>query len=322
MGLALALIAGCGSDDSPAAWLLDPTEPLPGWMSEAGIYAHLGELRPAEGFVEYLPPHPLFSNRSDKARLLWLPPGEVIDTTDPEHWRFPIGAVLVKTFTYNHVEGRLGRVAVETRVMRNGPDGWTYAVYHWGSRGDDARLAAPRWPEVPFLLEDVNGSDFPYVIPGELDCEACHETHISGAVIGLSQGNLDPELLTRDAIFDPVPEPLVLPATDDAEVRAMSYIVGNCVHCHHGAERGDNASFDLRPDALLDNTVNMPTDSSASGDGIRIVPGDPEGSALFEAVVNARMPGYRGQFKPMPPVGVVVGDRRAESALRAWIESL
>lgn len=322
---ALAVAVGCGDEPhAPAPWLLDPALPMPRWLGEAGIYTDLIDLDPAPGFVTYTPPHPLFSNRAEKARLLWLPAGAAIDTHDPERWAFPVGTVLVKTFTYRHVEGRYGEVAIETRVIRHAADGWQYAVYHHGARGDEGRLEDPGWPERAFLLEDVNGSAFPYVIPGELDCEACHETDRSPPVIGLGRDNLDPALIGPDAppIFDPIPVPSTPPARTNAEEKAMSYLVGNCVHCHHGEPGGDNASFDLRPEALVQNTVGVPTDSSASGDGIRVVPGVPEGSALFEAVVEAREPGYRGAFKPMPPVGLVQSDRAAADILRRWIEEL
>lgn len=315
--------SGCGEDDpAPAPWLLDPALPMPTWLSAAGIYADRLTLAPADGFVVYEPPHPLYSNRATKQRLLWLPPGTRI-AVGPDGWGFPLGAVLVKTFSYRHVEGRFGDVAIETRVIRRAADGWQYGVYHWDEGGDEARLAAPRWPEARFLLEDLNGSDFTYVIPGELDCEACHATHGDPPVIGLGPGNLDPALaLDRPELFEAPPAADPLPARSEPERAAMSYIVGNCAHCHHGAPRGDNASFDLRPAALVANTVGVPTESSASGDGIRVVPGDPAGSALYEAVVSARDPGYAGDFKPMPPVGIVDLDREAADILADWIDSL
>jgi hypothetical protein len=78
----------------------------------------------------------------------------------------------------------------------------------------------------------------------------------------------------------------------------------------------------LLPEDFVANTVNRETESSASGVGVRVVPGDTEGSALFQAVVRARSPDYAGDLKPMPPVGVERIDSRAERILRAWIESL
>lgn len=320
-GAVMVAMLGCGEGARPTApWLLDPTVELPSRLTEAGIYTDLSALTPADGFVEYIPPHPLFSNRADKARLLWLPEGEVVDTST-DRWVFPVGSVLVKTFGYRHVEGRFGDVAVETRVMRHEPGGWRYAVYHWGRDGREAMRLEARWGERRFLLEDLNGADFEYVIPGELDCEACHETHRAAPVIGIGPENLDPALVEA-GVFDAPPGVVGHPYRSDAERRAMSFVTGNCVHCHHGEAGGDNASFSLRPGDLVANTVGVETDSSASGDGVRVVPGDPEASALYEAVVEAWAPGYAGAFKPMPPVGVVGSDHKAAEILREWIESL
>ena len=319
--LAATLIAACETDEPPPApWLLDPTVEMPRWLSDTGIYRDLTSFEPAAGFIVYTPPHTLFSNRADKRRLLWLPEGALIDTTS-DRWLFPVGTVLVKTFGYRHVEGRFGEVGIETRVMRHEPDGWRYTVYHWGTDGGDALRLDERWPEQPFVLEDLNGADFDYVIPGALDCEACHETHRAAPVIGIGPENLDPTLLEAN-VFAAPPTLIEHPHRNDPERRAMSYLVGNCVHCHHGEPRGDNASFSLRPRDLVAETVNVPTDSSASGDGIRVVPGAPDQSALYEAVVTAWEPEYAGDFKAMPPVGLVTGDHRASDILRRWIESL
>lgn len=133
-----ALAAGCDDEPQPPDWLVDPTVEMPLWLSEAGIYTRLGKLDAAPWFVEYTPPHTLFSNRADKARLLWLPEGEHVDTSAAA-WSFPVGAVLVKTFGYAHAEGRFGEVAIETRVMRHEPEGWRYAVFHWSTSGREAQ---------------------------------------------------------------------------------------------------------------------------------------------------------------------------------------
>lgn len=319
--LVLTLV-GCGQpSEEPSPWLSDPAAPLPEWLSDAGIFADLSRLSPAAGFVPYSPPHRLYSNGSDKARLLYLPPGEQIATDDPGGWRFPIGAVLVKTFTHDNIEGRRGPVAVETRVVAHRAQGWVYAVYHWSADGEEGRLAPPRWSNRPLLLTDPTGSEFEYDIPGELDCATCHDTHHAGPVIGLGPENLDPALIQR-GVFQPAPTPSDLPARSAAEAAVMSYMQGNCVHCHHGEPTGDNASFSLRPADLVATTVDVATDSSASGVGTRVIPGDPEGSALFEAVVGSRADDYAGDFKPMPPAGIVYPDPSVEALLRAWIDSL
>ena len=67
--------------------------------------------------------------------------------------------------------------------------------------------------------------------------------------------------------------------------------------------------------------MNQETQSE-TGDGIRVVPGDPATSVLYITVVLARDPDYALPFKAMPSVGVDLSDPAAEPILRQWIEEL
>ena len=58
--------------------------------------------------------------------------------------------------------------------------------------------------------------------------------------------------------------------------------------------------------------------SSASADGIRIVPGSPDESVLFAAVAGSG----DIETKDMPPVGVALRDAAAIELLREWIVAL
>jgi hypothetical protein len=325
--LAALLLGACGSETAApeAAWIDDVEQPLPEWLSETGLYADLPSLTPSDAVVEYVPPYPLWSNGADKARLLHLPPGKRIETGDDGGFRFPVGTVIAKAFGYPGIEGRDdAEVSIETRVLYKRESGWSYAVYHWNRENTEAQLVTgDPWPERDLQLEDASGTGRtdPYVIPGKLDCRACHETHRQvEPVIGIDPLNFDPKLAP---LFATPPRTVPLPAKSEAEAAAMGYVLGNCTHCHHGvAAKGDNAAFSLLPDVLRQNTINQMTASSASGMGIRVVPGDPEESAVYEAVVHTREPGYAGDFKPMPPVGITRVDPRAAEVLGAWIRSL
>ncbi|MCA9540015.1 MAG: hypothetical protein KC620_14055, partial [Myxococcales bacterium] len=302
--LILAAAVGCETEATgPApAWLDDVEAPAPLWLSETGLYASMAERSPARGVHAYTPPRPLWSDGAAKERLLFLPPETFIDAA-PAAWRFPIGTVIAKSFGFRKIEGRGDSVAIETRILFQRRDGWRYVLYHWNQQGTEARRVGDadgsRWAEVPLRLEDEVGNAFEYTLPGELDCEACHDTQPDVPVIGISPLNFDPALVDQGLIRPP-PAPAAFPARSPAEAKAMDWLVGNCVHCHHGKPRGDNASFSLLPIDLVASTVGVPTASSASGDGIRVVPGDAAGSALYEAVVRARLPDYPGDFKPMP----------------------
>ncbi|MEZ4468054.1 MAG: hypothetical protein R3F60_14200 [bacterium] len=323
VALALGLGALTGCDDAEEAagprWIDDVEAPLPEWLSETGLYGRMTTFQPGSGVRPYQPPHPLWSSGTQKDRLLFLPAGATIDTAASWAWEFPVGTVLAKTFAYSDIEGRQGAVAMETRLLFRRAGGWGYAQYHWNVQGTEARLREADWPEEALELHYAGDLAFGYTLPGEIDCKSCHEAREGPPVLGISNRNLPEEL--GDLLTGPA---AALPAEGRTpeETAAMKYLLGNCVHCHHGGEGNDNATYSLLPSDLVANTVGQPTESSASGDGIRVVPGDADGSALFEAVVRTREPGYRGQFKPMPPLGIDQVDPEAARTLRAWIESL
>ncbi len=320
MAVWLAACAAEPESGAGAAWIDDVEAPPPTWLSETGLFADVQALEPAEGLLPYAPPSPLWTNGSGKHRLLYLPPGARIDTSTPDAWRFPVGTVLVKTFTYGDLEGQDGEAPVETRLLFRRRDGWAYALYHWGVDGAEARLVGERWPGRTLRLATADGAAREHTLPGLLDCQACHETNRGEAVIGLSRINLDARLPAT--LFTQAPAPPTPAGRTPAEQTAMDFFVGNCVHCHHGETRGENSSFSLLPEDLVASTVNQPTEASASGAGIRVIPGDAEGSAIFEAVVKTRRDGYRGEFKAMPPLGWDEIDPTVESALREWIGGL
>ena len=161
-----------------------------------------------------------------------------------------------------------------------------------------------------------------HTLPARLDCRTCHETSeatLGQPVLGIGPHQLS-DALAAAAPFSTPPEPLAVSGRTSAETAALGYFVGNCVSCHTGGE-GTNASFSLFPEDAVERTVDQQTQSE-TGEGIRVVPGDPESSVLFVTVVDAREPDYNGAFKAMPPVGLNVTDPEVEAILRSWIETL
>ena len=90
--------------------------------------------------------------------------------------------------------------------------------------------------------------------------------------------------------------------------------------CHRGGD-GTNASFSLFPEEAVEKTVDQET-RSETGQGIRVIAGDADNSALFITVVEASKPDYAGAFKVMPPIGLNMTDPEVEGILRQWIEEL
>lgn len=301
--LLCAYTAGCGTETQ--YWLDSPTDELPSTLSELGV-GPTGQ--PTTGSaVPYEPEWGLWTNGSEKIRHVVLPPGEVIDFSDPTS--VPTGTIFVKTFGYD-VGDRLD--LVETRVMWLREDGWEFASYVWNDDDLDGELRDPRRS----LPVEVAG--LTHTIPSLLQCRACHESSAS-QILGFSDVQLPPiERSELDSVLAPAEQERVI-QHEDAETRwVLGYFQANCVHCHNGGD-GPNSSFDLRYEVALDNIIDQPTNTSGIAAGMRVASGDPDASILL---LNIESQEQEGDIKAMPPLGVDVIDRTSTDRVRAWIESL
>lgn len=306
---------GCGgsTEAEPARrWLLAPEDPLPELLSDVGLYEDAAALSAYADVIGYVPNHPLYSNGLDKERYLYLPQGTAVQVDGGQPWTFPVGVVFGKTFLY---EG----APVETRLFFRTSDGWDYGLYRWLPNGSDAEVIRGNWAEVPVELGE---GELTHTLPSRLDCRTCHETHEAVAaspVIGISALQTGADLVEAE-VFSEAPTTITVQGRTTEETAALSYFVGNCITCHNGGE-SINSAFSLYPEDAVANTVDRPTESE-TGEGIRVVPGNPELSVLYVTVVEAPAPGYRGPFKAMPPIGGDVIDPHASAVLGAWIEKL
>lgn len=310
--LLVLMLPACGGP----AWIDDVEADLPSRLSGVGLFSDVGSLAPAGGLVAYEPNWPLWSSGTDKQRLVHVPEGAAVDTEKPGGWEFPQGTVLAKTFSLP------GGAPIETRLIFRREARWEYAAYLWDEDGSDADLLAGNWLEAPLDLHDTAGEPFPYTVPARLDCRTCHETsqaETGTPVLGLGPLQL-PESLVDAPFFDSPAPTTAVEGRSEPETKALGYFVGNCITCHNGGS-GENAAFSLYPDVAVDNTVDHPTESE-TGEGIRVVPGDPESSVVFISVARAGEPGYTGPFKAMPPIGITRVDPAAEGILGGWIEQL
>ena len=308
------LLCGCGAAPSaePARrWLLESDDPLPEFLSEVGVYQDVVSRAAYPDVEGYVPNHPLYSNGLDKERHLYLPEGSTVDV-GAAAWEFPVGVVFAKTFLY---EGE----PVETRLFFRTSDGWDYGLYQWLPDRSDAEVIRGNWAEVPV---ELGGGELTHTLPSRLDCRTCHETHEAVAaspVIGVSELQTGADLIDAQ-VFSEAPRTTPVQGKTEEETAALSYFVGNCITCHNDGD-SINSAFSLYPDDAVENTVDQRTESE-TGEGIRVVPGDPEQSVLYVTVVEAGTPGYRGPFKVMPPIGGDVIDPDASAILGAWIENL
>lgn len=302
----------------------EPLGPFPPLLSETGIFDDDDHDAPIERAVRYEPTLPLWSNGAAKERWLLLPEGKRVDNSDRQAWDFPPGTLFFKTFSYEGGEPE----RIETRVIRRTESGYDYAAYRWNEDGTDAtRLSLGDSTAVKVELAD--GSKVTHHIPSRFDCRSCHESNDT-VIIGFDELRLNGprsgesgsqlEALERAGVFtDDLPsEPDAVDEADEATREVLGYLHGNCAHCHNSSPETMSV-LSLEHDVAFDNLVAVPTSGSGQAHGIRVDPGSPETSILFQALSGET---DDDEVQAMPPVGVDRIDQDAVERVRAWIEAL
>ncbi len=335
-----------GADAGPcapaAALVCSSMAPFPMLITETALFPALPDLAMHHPRAQSFEPNPaLWSDGLHKERLLVLPEGGSVDTSDSAKWKFPMGTLFVKTF-FDDGGPNKARRPIETRFIRHSPDPadpfaqWEFAVYAWNDAGTDATLVSFEDPSVvtpvqvvvdrmengkPLRLND--GQPFSHDIPAKQQCQACHdgnakvtETDIIGfdelrlnwKLAGAAKTQL--ETLVEQKLLSALPAaPRSIVEADPVLARVKAFMQGNCVHCHNGAE----GMLDLQPDVFVANTVNQASEGAGimppSDQWKRVVPKQPELSILFAQTRRAPLPSGPGvQMRPMPPIGVAIAD--------------
>ena len=301
----------------------DPLGPMPAKLSQTGLFEDLRERTPSSKAIAYEPALPLWSNGSDKQRLLFLPKGERIDNARRDHWDFPVGTLFVKTF---HFPQAKDPGPVETRIIRRLEDGWDYQAYRW--RDDEAHLLALDRP-IPVRMRATDDTRIAHDIPSRFDCRSCHE-HNETVVIGFDElrlhgvtqedGQTQLERLSDRGLFSHAlpDQPLRIRSDDPTERAVLGYLHGNCAHCHNASAQAEGR-LDLTFQVALSNLIGRDTEGSGQAIGVRVVAGSPEQSVLFQALSGES---EDPDLKAMPPVGVQLIDAQAVELFRAWISAL
>lgn len=318
---------GGAPSDGPSL-IDDPLGDFPERLSQVGLFEDVADPSSThERALAYAPQYPLWSNGSDKTRYLVLPEGEAIASSD-EGFSFPPGTLFFKNFAFavEDAGGEDGLFNAELRVMRRTEERWEFAAYRYDDDGADGVLLEGRVAE-EIGVELPSGEVFDHAVPSRRQCRICHESAPVSA-LGFTALQLDYddgdgnvlERLEAAGAFDG--DATRVPPIDSGDAETdwvLGYVTGNCTHCHNGHSGLANASFDLRYPVFLEQTLGVDTQSSGSGVGVRIVPGDPDSSVLYLAF-TARDNGTG--IEAMPPLGVQLRDAATAERIRAWIAGL
>lgn len=353
-GVYACLCNSCSDDCAPAracekqecvdAEAIAPQEVPPATLAETGLFeldgaggegaggaggASGGSSLPlSRGVRTYEPRYPLWSDGATKQRYIYVPKCETIDTTDMDHWKFPVGTRLWKTFA-------VGGAAVETRLLHRfgaGPSDWAYAAYQWDP-------SAPNDPTLATKVADTgvaNANGTSHDIPSLAQCRQCHNG-LPEKVLGFSAFQLSHDAHGADLSIERVSDWgwLSEPAREGFEVpgnavqkAALGYMHGNCGNCHSDSTPtpgGDPQILRLSVHQLdyaetdsVKTTVGISTMNAkpALAGKPRIDPQSPSTSTVLMRMEN------RSDY-PMPPVGSKLADTAGGVAdVTAWINSI
>jgi hypothetical protein len=296
--IAAALLAACGDGagvPSPDA-APEPDAALdPARLSSTGLDTL--EVR------AFAPRYALWSDGAVKSRWMFVP-GE-IDTSDPAHWRFPVGTKFWKQFAAP--DGRKLETRLIEHVADTGDDDVDFRTISFVWLDDESDAIA-----APLGAEDVRGTD--HDVPSATQCRTCH-TGEPGFALGVSALQLGEYEVPGDA----------------ATQAALGYLHANCGHCH-------NPNGSARPDVdmtlQLDLAATTPETTTIWRDTVgvalfrfehacctvRVAPGDPDASALLYRM-SVRDAAAAGSDQ-MPPIASEHVDDAGVELVRAWIASM
>lgn len=297
---------------------------------------------PNAGVLPYDLNTPLFSDYSNKHRFLWLPPSTTVEYREDEAFRFPVGAVLIKTFGFlNDLrDPGQGEQIIETRLLVRKEDGWTGYAYIWNEDTTDARLAvAGGRADVSWIHYDGTERHLKgYIIPNMNECKQCHEYGGAIVPIGPRARNLNKDFAYASGVknqlahwrdtgrLEGAPEPESAPRVPDADdpatgslpARARAYLDVNCAHCHNPNGPAHMSGLDLsytQDDPAKYGVFKGPVAAGRGSGGHRfsIDPGSPDTSILLHRV-ESREPGVM-----MAPLPRRVVHEEGAALLREWI---
>jgi len=341
------LAAGCAdleTETRPAA-CVPKDGPLPfDKLSDYCFFeGQLKQLTPAKGIVPYDVAAALWSDHAAKQRLIVLPEGKKVTFDAGEEWQFPLGSIIVKTFSFHEDFRDLStpRRVIETRLLILGESGWTGEVYLWNDEQTDAvRTVAGERVDVSYIDESGEAAQEEYIVPNTNQCKSCHErddetrllgpftqqlnrpVEVDGAVRNqldylAEQGLFDGELPAAESL-SAFPDPFGDGPLDD---RARAYLHANCSHCHRPGGGGGTSGLVLVAWEKFPAKNGVCKSPAAAGSGTGghqwdIVPGNPE-----ESIMVYRMSSSDPDIK-MPELPNRIPDKKGVALISEWISGM
>ena len=230
-------------------------------LSDYELFEDLTNQLPSDGVHPYILHSSLFSDYADKERFVYVPEGVKAKFKPNEVYEFPVGAVLVKTFSYSETTS-MGKKLLETRLLLNQENGWKAHTYVWNEEQTDAflKVAGYTYENIEFLK---NGElmQVSYRVPNQNQCKECHLKNNAIMPIGPKSRNLNFSIQYKDEeenqisfwienglVENHMPLDLIVNWADKTaslDHRARAYLDINCGHCHLSSGSASNTGLYL-----------------------------------------------------------------------------
>ena len=306
-------------------------------LSDYELFEDLTNQLPSDGVHPYILHSSLFSDYADKERFVYVPEGVKAKFKPNEVYEFPVGAVLVKTFSYSETTS-MGKKLLETRLLLNQENGWKAHTYVWNEEQTDAflKVAGYTYENIEFLK---NGElmQVSYRVPNQNQCKECHLKNNAIMPIGPKSRNLNFSIQYKDEeenqisfwienglVENHMPLDLIVNWTDQSATlnhRARAYLDINCGHCHLSSGSASNTGLYLNYTETNDMNIGIFKKPVAAGRAsadlkYSIVPGKPQESILLHRM-NSLDPGVM-----MPESGRALLTSEGVELINDWIENL
>jgi len=341
LGLAIALsfgMSGCGqagSEGSVVSGRLDGPDldvilgASPAThLSAYGLFKDAAATEPARGVVGYDLINPLFSDHAEKDRLVFVPEGKTADWRDDEVFAFPVGSVLIKSFSY----AETGKI--ETRLLIHKETGWAAYPYVWNETHTEA-IYSPIGAKTQFETAQTasDGAEalvrISYSVPNQNQCKTCHQAGDHIQPIGPKARNLGAEQvvkwrklgLLQGIKADVASVPSIARHEGGIDERARAYLDINCAHCHKADGAASNSGLWLSwtEEGLVKLGIGKHPTAAGRGSGLltRVIePGAPEASILAFRMASDEA------GVAMPELGRTLIDDEGVQLVHEWISQL
>ena len=297
---------------------------------------------------------PLFSDYTEKYRVIFIPEGKQAAYSSTETLDFPIGTIIAKTFAMprDFLNAAAGEIVIETRLLLHRNDGWKALPYIWNEDMTEASLTlAGGTREISWIHSDGQSRSTEYIVPDANSCKTCHGVTRAETGSGVNTETVNMPIgpkarfLNRDNLYagetlnqlsyleqkgllaglpalqDIVTAPDWKDTSEPLESRAKAYIDMNCAHCHSPSGFASNSALFMEYWRDVDTGYGVcktPVAAGAGSGGLSytIVRGDPDASIMVYRMDS------NDSDVAMPEVGRTVIHTEGVALVSEWIASL